>query len=528
MKNRPTTAARCSARLASAGSASMRAASTPRSVLGMAQRSTSPVATHRSPSRRSTPCSTEPADDLLEEERIPPGALDDLRPKRLLQVGDAKQALGQLLAGLRHEGGGAYLGEPVGIVALGVEPERPSLAGGLRPAGDHQHQGQPIGQLHHDGEQLHGGRVRPVDVLHSDDDRAALGQPLEHRAYGDDDAGLQRARVEGAGTGRAEVDAEQMRQRRLVLLGLLAGQAAQRRAQLRPGDRLGIGGADSERAAEHLDQGRVARALGERLAPPLEPTHAVGQCLADLDLEPGLADARLAHDRHHLPAPLAQVVDARAQGTHLRVAPDDGRGEAGDPAGPAARGAHPRHAIGGDGSGEALQRELSHGLGLEQRVEDPVGLLAHHHPGAVACGLQASGEVGHLAGHHELVGGARGRDGLARGHADAQVEPHPVVRLEERVELLQALPHGQRGAHRALGVVLVDPWHAENGHDGVASVLLDGAAKDLDLLAHLVEEGRQHGAQLLGVVPGGELGRPDEIGEQHGDGLALVGGGSHA
>jgi len=73
-----------------------------------------------------------------------------------------------------------------------------------------------------------------------------------------------------------------------------------------------------------------------------------------------------------------------------------------------------------------------------------------------------------------------------------------------------------------------DPRHAEDGHDGIARVFLDGAAEGLDLLAHLVEEGRQHGAQLLGVVPGGQLGRSDKIGEQHGDGFALVGGGSHA
>ena len=61
--------------------------------------------------------------------------------------------------------------------------------------------------------------------------------------------------------------------------------------------------------------------------------------------------------------------------------------------------------------------------------EDPVGLLAHHH--ARRRGLQARGEIGHLPGHHELVDGAGRRDRLARGHADAQVEPHTVVLLED-------------------------------------------------------------------------------------------------
>jgi hypothetical protein len=272
----------------------------------------------------------------------------------------------------------------------------------------------------------------------------------------------------------------------------------------------------------------VARALRERLATPLEPAHALGQGLADLELEPRLADARLAYDRHHLPTPLAQIVDAPAQRAHLRVASDDGRGQAGDPARPAARRARSRDAIGRDGSGESLQRESRHGLGLEKRIEDPVGLLAHHHSSSLRRGLQARREIGHLAGHHELVGGARRRDGLARGHADAQVEPYSVLTFEERIELLQALPHRQRGSHRPLGGVLVDPRHAEDRHDGIAGIFLDGAAEAVDLLAHLVEEGRQHGAQVLRVLPCGKLGRSDEIGEQHGHGFALVGGASHA
>jgi hypothetical protein len=47
-------------------------------------------------------------------------------------------------------------------------------------------------------------------------------------------------------------------------------------------------------------------------------------------------------------------------------------------------------------------------------------ILAHHHPYSLRRGLQARREVGHLAGHHELIGGARCRDGLARGHTDGQ------------------------------------------------------------------------------------------------------------
>jgi hypothetical protein len=88
--------------------------------------------------------------------------------------------------------------------------------------------------------------------------------------------------------------------------------------------------------------------------------------------------------------------------------------------------------------------------------------------------------------------------------------------------------HRECGSHRALGVVLADPGHAEDGHDGVARVLLHRATERLDLLTHLVEEGGQQGAQLLGVLSGRKLRRPDEIGKENGDGLALVRRGSHA
>ena len=71
-----------------------------------------------------------------------------------------------------------------------------------------------------------------MEVLHSEDHGAALGEPFDHRTHRDDDARLKRAGLKGARTGRAEVDAEQMGQRRMVLLGRRAGQAAERGAQL--------------------------------------------------------------------------------------------------------------------------------------------------------------------------------------------------------------------------------------------------------------------------------------------------------
>jgi len=63
----------------------------------------------------------------------------------------------------------------------------------------------------------------------------------------------------------------------------------------------------------------------------------------------------------------------------------------------------------------------------------------------------------------------------------------------------------------------VDVGDAEDGHDGIARVLLHGPAIGLDLLPHLVEEGGEEGAQVLGVVARGQLGRPGQVGEEDGD-----------
>jgi hypothetical protein len=147
---------------------------------------------------------------------------------------------------------------------------------------------------------------------------------------------------------------------------------------------------------------------------------------------------------------------------------------------------------------------------------------------AVADGLQTRGQVRHLARHHEIVHGPAGCHRFPGGDTDPKDKVRPVLLLEHGVELSQALLHGEGGAHGALGVVLIDPRHPENGHDGVAGELLDGATEGLDLLTHLVEEGRQERAEVLGVALGGKLRRALEVGEQNGDRLTLVRGGHQA
>ena len=69
---------------------------------------------------------------------------------------------------------------------------------------------------------------------------------------------------------------------------------------------------------------------------------------------------------------------------------------------------------------------------------------------------------------------------LAGVHGDPQLQVE--VQLA-RVELLCAVAHRQRPAHRALGVVAVGRRRAEDRHDRVADELLDGSPERLQLPA---------------------------------------------
>ena len=86
--------------------------------------------------------------------------------------------------------------------------------------------------------------------------------------------------------------------------------------------------------------------------------------------------------------------------------------------------------------------------------------------------LDARGGVDEVAGDHALPLGADGDGGLAGEHAGA--------RPQARVELGHGGDEVERGAHGALGVVLVGDRRAPDGHHRVADELLDRAAVALD------------------------------------------------
>ena len=132
------------------------------------------------------------------------------------------------------------------------------------------------------------------------------------------------------------------------------------------------------------------------------------------------------------------------------------------------------------------------------------------------CGgaLDAGRGVDEVAGDHALALRADVDRRLAGEHADARLEPG---RPDLGAERLDRRDEVERGAHRALGVVLLRDRCAPHGHHRVADELLDGSAVALDQPAGALEVARQQVAHVLGVARLGERREADEVGEEHRD-----------
>ena len=84
------------------------------------------------------------------------------------------------------------------------------------------------------------------------------------------------------------------------------------------------------------------------------------------------------------------------------------------------------------------------------------------------------------------------------------------------------LLHAERGVAGAHRVVLVGDRRAEERHDAVAHDLVHRALVAVDRLHHPLEHGIEEPARLLGIAVGEQLHRALEVGEEHGDLLALA------
>ena len=159
---------------------------------------------------------------------------------------------------------------------------------------------------------------------------------------------------------------------------------------------------------------------------------------------------------------------------------------------------------------------------LDCALRRPVGLLAHEDPARRRRRLDSRRRVDHVTRDHPFarVGSRREVDERLAG-----VDADPDFQVESRiglVELGDRVLDRECGSHSPLGVVLVHDGRAEDRDHRVADELLDGAAEALQLVSHARVVRREDRPHVLGVERFRTRGRPDDVGEHHGDDLPLL------
>ncbi len=167
----------------------------------------------------------------------------------------------------------------------------------------------------------------------------------------------------------------------------------------------------------------------------------------------------------------------------------------------------------------ALQRQRLDRLDVDRVGDELVGQLAEQRLRVARRLLEPRGDVDGVARHQPLVRRAVTRDDAAGVDADAVRERDAVGALEFDVQILQLELHRLGGADRSERIILVHLRQPEDGHHGVADVLLDGAAVADDRSAHHVEVASHHLAQRLGIERLAEGGRALQVAEEDRDEL---------
>jgi hypothetical protein len=111
---------------------------------------------------------------------------------------------------------------------------------------------------------------------------------------------------------------------------------------------------------------------------------------------------------------------------------------------------------------------------------------------------------------------------LARIEAHAHLDRNAFAAAHAFGIALDGLLHAQCRIASPHCVIFAGERRAEQRHDAVAHDLVDGAFVAMHRFHHLIEHRVEQLARLLGVAVGQQLHRSLEIGEQHGDLLALA------
>ena len=267
------------------------------------------------------------------------------------------------------------------------------------------------------------------------------------------------------------------------------------------------------------DRGPVRQAAALQDREPL-----AREAAPELAHEARLAHAGLAHDAHHLPPALADLVEQVVERAELPLPPDE-RAEAGAARVTQRRAAAPvaDDPVGVDGGLPAPQIDGPERLGADVSGHQARGRLADEDLPRRGRGLQTGGHVDGVADRREVDGHLVAE---VPQHHHAAVDPHPgrerlAVAVDGERVLLQPPPDAERGQQRPPGVVLVRHRRADERHEAVPEELVDGAAVAVDLGQGELEEAAEQLVHSLGAEVLGQGRRAHDVAEQHRDLLAL-------
>ena len=276
--------------------------------------------------------------------------------------------------------------------------------------------------------------------------------------------------------------------------------------------------ADPAPHANHVGERPVRHSLavGETTATvPVRRLSDPVEVLVELPREPRLADSRDPGHRHEMRLPaLGALVEEVLRPSQIAVSTDErclepcrlelAAGTRDDPKCPPQ---HRRLVL-------ALERMRAGVLVDDGLLGCAMCRVADQHRSRLGSCLDPRGGVDEIPRHHAL---ALGTD-RHRCLTGEDTGPGTQLRRADFVAERRHRRHEvERGAHRALAVVLGRSGRAPHRHDCVADELLDSAAVQPDQPAARVEVARKELAHLLRVAPLRQRREADQIGEQHRD-----------
>ena len=368
-------------------------------------------------------------------------------------------------------------------------------------------------------------RVGPVQVLDDQQHGLALALAQHDARDGGEDppAALGRLQAVPLGVVGGDVAERQDRRHRPVQRRIEPQQLG---GDLGPDAGGVVAALDLEIAGEQRRDRGVRRGLGEGHRRRLQQQPRLrARRAGELPHQTRLADARLPGDADDLAFAGGGALEPPLEAAHLVLAAE----EAGQRAGRRLHARGRRRAAqleDRDRLLEALDRHRAVRLDLDVAIGEAAGGVGDERrprPGQLLHARRQVCRLAHGAVLDVEVAADRAHDDVAgvEAHADLHVDALPPPQLVG-VAADRAL-HAQRRVAGAHGVVLVGDGRAEQGHDAVAHHLVDRALVAMDRLHHALEHGIEEGARVLGVAIGQELERALEVGEEHGDLLALAG-----